>query len=93
MFFECSAGYTHESVCLHYRQAFKRPRNSPHAHLQAGDTKIHKYLLPVPYLREGMGSCENCTKLSLSLIEFNSVLLCPACFDREIQRLATIIEP
>lgn len=40
-----------------------------------------------------MGSCENCTKLSLSLIEFNSVLLCPACFDREIQRLATIIEP
>jgi hypothetical protein len=40
-----------------------------------------------------MGNCGNCTNLSLSLIEFNSVLLCPTCFDREIQRLATIIEP
>lgn len=41
-----------------------------------------------------MGSCENCNKISVSLIEFNSVLLCPACFDKEIQRLsATIIEP
>ncbi len=45
-------------------------------------------------LERAMGSCENCAKLSLSLIEFNSVLLCPACFDKEIQRLsATIIEP
>ncbi len=41
-----------------------------------------------------MGSCQNCAKMSLSLIEFNSVLLCPACFDKEIQRLSTaIIEP
>jgi hypothetical protein len=38
-------------------------------------------------------SCEGCNKLSASLIEFNSVLLCPACFDREIQRIsASILE-
>jgi hypothetical protein len=39
-------------------------------------------------------SCENCNKLAASLIEFNSVLLCPVCFDKEIQRISTaILEP
>lgn len=46
------------------------------------------------YLREMGTSCENCNQISVSLIEFNSVLLCPACFDKEIQRLsAAIIKP
>ncbi|HEU4605378.1 MAG TPA: hypothetical protein VFS46_03990 [Nitrososphaera sp.] len=41
-----------------------------------------------------MVSCKSCNRLSLSLIEFNSVALCPACFDREIRRLsATIVGP
>gem|GEM_PF-5332307 len=39
-------------------------------------------------------TCENCNKLVSSLIEFNSVLLCPGCFDKEIERISSAtVEP
>jgi hypothetical protein len=60
--------------------------------VRAKDTKIPKYDLAG--ILERMGSCESCNKMSVSLIEFNSVMLCPECFDREIQRMsAAIVEP
>jgi hypothetical protein len=38
--------------------------------------------------------CENCGKSASSSIEFNSVLLCPECFEKEIKRIAAdVIEP
>jgi len=66
----------------------------PQAHLRTRDTTIHKYELLLAYLWTMRTSCENCNKLATSLIEFNSVLLCPACFDKEIERIsAAIVEP
>jgi len=66
----------------------------PQAHLQTKDITTPKYELSLRYLGTMGTSCQNCNKLTASLIEFNSVLLCPACFDKEIQRLSTtIIEP
>ena len=37
-----------------------------------------------------MGSaCENCGKHAASTIEFNSAVVCPACFDEQVARMAS----
>jgi hypothetical protein len=55
---------------------------------------IYKYGLAMASSSVMGTTCENCDKLASSLIEFNSVLLCPECFDKEIERLSSaIVEP
>jgi len=39
-------------------------------------------------------SCESCNRLPSSLVEFNSVMLCGDCFEKEMKRMAAaVIEP
>lgn len=39
-------------------------------------------------------TCENCGKFAASTIEFNSVVICPSCFDKEVARIASeMVQP